>query len=175
MSYHTSSGWRNGGCLSRFPDSRSRNPHEAVEPGAVPVRSRDHPGRVDAIRSRSQRGAGDVEGTTARLSVSRLVTMNPTRGNQLPKVELQLRHHAPCGRPTGSLIEPRCACRRTGGQWQLRILPSTWVGQALGDEFAEAQTFVQLAHENRNEGAPESFGFLSTPQWPPGCRFVIAA
>ena len=34
-------------------------------------------------------------------------------------------------------------------QRKLGVLPVPRVGQVLGDEFAEAQTFVQLAHQNQ--------------------------
>jgi len=35
------------------------------------------------------------------------------------------------------------------GQRELPVFPAPRVGQVLGDEFAEAQTFVHLAHENQ--------------------------
>ena len=34
-------------------------------------------------------------------------------------------------------------------QRKLRVLPVPRVGQVLGDEITEAQTFVQLAHQNQ--------------------------
>jgi hypothetical protein len=34
-------------------------------------------------------------------------------------------------------------------QWKLRVLPAPRVGQVLGDEITEAQTFVQLTNQNQ--------------------------
>jgi hypothetical protein len=39
--------------------------------------------------------------------------------------------------------------RNRSASGKLGVLPAPGVGQVLGDQFAEAQTFVQLAHQNQ--------------------------
>jgi hypothetical protein len=59
------------------------------------------------------------------------------------------------------------------GQWELGVLPAPRIAQVFGDEFAEAQTFVQLAHQNQATvgGDPRSLeidlegGVAGKPEW----------
>jgi hypothetical protein len=48
------------------------------------------------------------------------------------------------------------------GERKLGVLPAPRITQVLGDQFAEAQTFVQLAHQNQTAVGGDSRTWKST-------------